>query len=356
MAKKPAKPVRLLILGTGGMANNHANEFAKIPGVSLVAGIDTRAPQLEAFRDKHKIPHGFTSIGDAIAWGEFDAVTNVTPDAAHYVTTMPVLAAGKHILCEKPLATREAQADEMAAAAKKAGVINMVNLSYRNGAALQEAAKMVRDGAIGEIRHFEASYLQSWLTQAAWGAWDKEPQWLWRLSTKHGSKGVLGDVGIHILDFATFIAGQSVDEISARLATFHKTPGDQIGEYPLDANDSATMQVTLANGALGTVAATRFASGHLNDLRLRIYGTKGGLEVTYEKNVSGLRSCLAADMKTGTWSKVKAKVLPNIYERFIAAIRGEGIADPDFARGAALQKMLDRAEQSAAKGGLALKV
>ncbi|MEO6298701.1 MAG: Gfo/Idh/MocA family oxidoreductase, partial [Paracoccaceae bacterium] len=260
-------PVRILILGTGGMANNHADSFAKIPGVTLVAGIDTRPEQLKAFCDKHGIANGFASIGEALAWGEFDAVTNVTPDAAHFATTMPVLAAGKHILCEKPLATNEADADAMAAAAAKAGVVNMVNLSYRNVAALQAGAKMVRDGAIGTVRHFEASYLQSWLTQPAWGHWDKESQWLWRLSTKHGSKGVLGDVGIHILDFATFIAGQSVDEVSCRLATFHKAPGDQIGEYPLDANDSATMQVVLANGALGTVAATRFASGHLNDLR-----------------------------------------------------------------------------------------
>lgn len=350
------KPVRILILGTGGMAANHAENFAKIDGVTLVAGIDTRPDQLKEFNAKHTIPNGFASIGEALAWGEFDAVTNVTPDAAHYATTMPVLAAGKHILCEKPLATSEAQADEMAAAAQKAGVVNMVNLSYRNGAALQQAAKMVRAGAIGEVRHFEASYLQSWLTQPAWGHWDKESKWLWRLSTRHGSKGVLGDVGIHILDFATFIAGQPVDEISARLATFPKAPGDQIGEYPLDANDSATIQLTLANGALGTVACTRFATGHHNDLRLRIYGTKGGLEVRYERNVSALRACLEADMETATWQDVESPVLGTIYERFIAAIRGEGVADPDFARGAALQKMLDRAEQSSAKGGLALKV
>lgn len=354
--KSPKKPVRILILGTGGMANNHAENFAKIEGVTLVAGIDTRPDQLKEFCAKHDIPNGFASIGEAIAWGDFDAVTNVTPDAAHCATTMPVLAARKHILCEKPLATSEAQADEMAAAAAKAGVVNMVNLSYRNVAALQQAAKMVREGAIGEVRHFEASYLQSWLTQPAWGHWDKEQKWLWRLSTQHGSKGVLGDVGIHILDFATFIAGQGVDEISARLATFHKAPGDQIGEYPLDANDSATMQLTLANGALGTVAATRFATGHHNDLRLRIYGTKGGLEVLWERNISTLRACLEADMETATWHDVDCPVLGTIYERFIAAIRGEGAADPDFARGAMLQRMLDRAEHSSAQGGLALKV
>ncbi len=350
------RPVRLLILGTGGMANNHAENFAKIDGVSVVAGIDTRPDQLQSFRDRHGIPHGFTSIADALAWGEFDAVTNVTPDAAHFATTMPVLAAGKHILCEKPLATTEADADAMAAAAQAAGVVNMVNLSYRNVGALQKGAAMVREGAIGTIRHFEASYLQSWLTQPAWGQWDRESQWLWRLSTAHGSKGVLGDVGIHILDFATFVAGQEVQEVSCRLATFHKAPGDRIGDYVLDANDSATMQVVLGNGALGTVAATRFASGHLNDLRLRLYGDKGGIEVSWERNVSRLRACLEPDMQSGDWHDVEAPVLATIYERFIAAIRGEGVADPDFARGAALQRMVDRAEQSAAQGGLSLKV
>jgi len=348
--------IRLLIVGTGGMANNHAMEFARIAGVELVAGVDTRAAQLDAFRANHNIPHGFASVDEALAWGEFDAVTNVTPDPVHYPTTMPLLAAGKHVLCEKPLATNAAHAQEMADAAEAAGVVNMVNLSYRNVAALQQAAVMVRRGDIGTVRHFEASYLQSWLTQAAWGAWQEQPQWLWRLSTAHGSKGVLGDVGIHILDFATFVAGQDVAEVSCRLATFDKAPGGRVGEYVLDANDSATMQVVLANGALGTVAATRFASGHLNDLRLRIYGDKGGLEVTFERGISGLRACLGDDMLTGTWHDVTAPVLPSVYERFIAAINGTGAAEPTFARGAALQRLLDRAEASAAQGGVSLAV
>lgn len=350
------QPVRILILGTGGMARNHAEAFAAIPGVTLVAGIDTRAEQLAAFQKAHNIPHGFASVQEAIAWGEFDAVTNVTPDAAHYVTTLPFLAAGKHVLCEKPLATNAKDAEEMTAAAAKAGVVNMVNLSYRNVPALQHAAQMVRDGAIGTIRHFEASYLQSWLTQPAWGHWDKEPQWLWRLSTKHGSKGVLGDVGIHILDFATYIAGMDATQVSCLLQTFDKAPGGQIGEYVLDANDSATMQVRLSNGALGTVAATRFATGHLNDLRLRLYGQTGGLEVTFEKAVSHLRACLGEDIHTGTWKDVDCPPVPTIYQRFIAAIRGEGPADPDFARGAALQRLLDRAELSAAEDGKLLPV
>jgi predicted dehydrogenase len=350
------QPIRLLILGTGGMARNHAEAFAAIPGVSLVAGIDTRPEGLAAFQAAHNIPLGFASVQDALDWGQFDAVTNVTPDAAHYPTTMPFLAAGKHVLCEKPLATKAADAEAMASAAAGAGVVNMVNLSYRNVPALQQAAHMVRDGAIGTIRHFEASYLQSWLTQPAWGHWDREAQWLWRLSTAHGSKGVLGDVGIHILDFATFIAGMDAVQVSCLLQTFDKAPGGRIGDYTLDANDSATMQLRLANGALGTVAATRFATGHLNDLRLRLYGQTGGLEVRFEKGISHLRASLGVNIQSGTWEHIDCPPVPTIYQRFIAAIRGEGAAEPDFARGAALQRLLDRAEASAAEDGRLLTV
>lgn len=350
------RAIRLLILGTGGMAANHAEHFAKIPGVQLVAGVDTRTEQLGQFCDRFAIPHRFTRLDDALAWGQFDAVTNVTPDAAHHPTTLPLLAAGKHVLCEKPLATTAAHAAEMAQAATRAGVIAMVNLSYRNVPALQKAAQMVADGALGTIRHLEASYLQSWLVQPAWGPWDQQAQWLWRLSTAHGSKGVLGDVGIHILDFATFAAGLDVADLSCRLATFDKAPGGRIGDYVLDANDSATIQLRLTNGALGTVTATRFATGHLNDLRLRLHGDKGALDVAFEKGKSRLTACLPPDLESGTWRRIPCPPVPTVYRRFIAAIRRQGPAIPDFARAARLQQMLDRAEASHAEGARALPV
>ena len=348
--------LRLLIVGTGGMARQHALHFAAIPGVVLAGGVDTNADRLAAFRAEHGIERGFASVAQALDWGGFDAVANVTPDAAHFATTMPCLAAGKAVLCEKPLATNADDAGAMADAAARAGVVNMVNLTYRNGPAMQQAAAMVRDGAIGTVRHFEASYLQSWLVQDAWGAWDREDQWLWRLSTAHGSKGVLGDVGIHILDFATHVAGLDADQVSCRLATFDKAPGGRIGAYVLDANDSATLQLRLTNGAIGTVAATRFASGHLNDLRLRLYGDRGGLEVTFERGESRLRACLEPGLTTATWAEVPCPPVPTIYERFVAALRGEGPADPDFARGALLQRLLDRAEASAAQDSASLAV
>ncbi len=101
----------------------------------MVAGIDTNAERLKAFQEKHKIPEGFASLDAALAWGQFDAVSNVTPDAAHYATTMPLLASGKHVLCEKPLAANYGHAAEMATAAKSAGVVNMVNLTTQRARA-----------------------------------------------------------------------------------------------------------------------------------------------------------------------------------------------------------------------------
>lgn len=332
------------------MAHDHAKAYAAMDDVEIVGGVDPNAANLDAFGQEFDIGHGFASVEEAIAWGAFDAVSNVTPDAIHCRTTLPLLHAGKHVLCEKPLATTYEDATKMAQAAKDAGVINMVNLTYRNVPALMQAAQIVQDGQIGEVRHFEASYLQSWLTQDTWGDWRSEDAWLWRLSTAHGSMGVLGDVGVHILDFASFAAGADPAEVSCRLKTFDKAPGGQIGTYKLDANDSMAMHLSLTNGAVGVIHASRFASGHINDLRLRLFGTLGGLDVRFERWKSALSVCIGDDLREGKWVDVApTAVIPN-FRRFIDAINADQPATPDFARGAALQRVLDQAVVSDAAG------
>jgi predicted dehydrogenase len=342
--------IRVLIVGTGGMAHDHAAAFTAMPGVEVVASVDTKPDNMQPFNAKYGIEHAFDNVEQALAWGAFDAVSNVTPDGIHHRTTLPFLAAGKHVLCEKPLATNTADAVEMANAAKSAGVVNMVNLTYRNVPALMHAAALVADGQIGEIRHFEASYLQSWLTQPAWGDWRTEDQWLWRLSTAHGSMGVLGDVGVHILDYASFAAGSDIARVSCRLKTFDKAQGGKIGDYTLDANDSMAMHLALDNGAVGVIHASRFAGGHINDLRLRLFGTKGGLDVRFEKSNSTLRACLGDHLETGTWVDVPTPTVETNYARFIAAIRDGVMVAPDFGRGSDLQRVLDLAVVSDTQG------
>jgi predicted dehydrogenase len=161
--------MRLLILGTGHMASAHARNFIDIEGVAFAGAVDVDKGRAEAFRDKYSFERAFTSLEDAIAWGEFDAVANVTPDSAHHSTTMQCLAAGKHVFCEKPLATNYHDAVEMAETAENANLVGMVNLTYRNVAQLQTARRLVTSGQIGKIRHVEASYLQSWLVSKIWG-------------------------------------------------------------------------------------------------------------------------------------------------------------------------------------------
>jgi predicted dehydrogenase len=331
------------------MARQHAERFAAIGGVSVVAGIDVDTARAAAFCRTHGIERAFGDLGAALEWGEFEAVANVTPDNEHHPTTLRIAAAGKHVFCEKPLAVNHAQAEEMRVAAERARVVAMVNLTYRNVPALQKARELVRGGAIGEVIHVDASYLQSWLSSRYWGDWRTESRWLWRLSKAHGSNGVLGDIGIHILDFASYGAASEIANVTCRLKAFPKAPDNQIDEFTLDANDSFVMAVEFENGALGTIHASRWATGYRDDLQMRIFGSKGSLDVKYGgRDALGLRIpslqvCLGEDVETQTWRHYPLTPVETNYERFIRAIRQGKTLDPSFAHAANLQRILDRA-------------
>ncbi len=336
----PSK-VRLLILGTGAMAGQHVKHFKTDARVNIVACADIDGARAQGFAKKYGIGKAFGDVGAALKWDGFNAVSNVTPDAAHYATTMTLLAAGKHVLCEKPLAGNFAQADEMAETAERARLVNMVNLSYRNVAALQTAQKLIAKGEIGEVRHVEASYRQSWLVGNHWGDWRTDPKWLWRLSERHGSRGVLGDVGIHILDFATYAIGMMPVSVQVLLKTFDKAPGNLIADYPLDANDSAVMSVEFANGALGVIHASRFMTGYANHLKLDVFGTRGAVEIEHGLEWTEIRMCSGEDVHVQAWRRVVAEPVASVYQTFIGAVLADKTEEPSFRRGAELQKVLD---------------
>src|SRR5690606_10058593 len=227
------------------------------------------------------------------------------------------------------------------AAAEAAGLIGMVNLTYRNVAELQKFRQIVAAGEIGTIRHVEASYLQSWLVSKAWGDWRTEDTWLWRLSRDHGSNGTLGGIGIHILDFAVYGIGADIEKAFCRLKAFDKAPDGRIGDYVLDANDSFTMSLEFSSGALGVVHATRWATGYLNTLRLRAYGEKGGLEVQHGMDGSSLQMCVGDDVELAQWQPVQVEPVPTNYHRFAEAVATGVNGEPSFRYAAELQKVLD---------------
>lgn len=341
---------RILILGTGSIAHRHAEQLALNPGCRLVAAVDTNLERARAFAELHKIPNAYGDLAQAIAWGGFDAAVNSTPDAAHFATTLQLIEAGKHVFCEKPLALNHADAMTMTEAAERAGLINMVNFTYRNAAALQTARRMIDAGDIGAVKHVEASYLQSWLTARNWGDWRTDERWLWRLSSAHGSRGVLGDIGVHIFDFLLYGTGLHVAALHARLKTFDKAEGGVVGGYTLDVNDSVAATAEMSNGALAVVHMSRYGTGNSNDLNMAIYGEAGALRIWANHLDSRLEACLGADVETQTWKRLELSATPRNEQRYVLALLTGRNGEPDFRRAAEVQKLLDLCVRSDEQG------
>jgi predicted dehydrogenase len=334
------KSIGIGIVGAGGMAVEHAKAFAAMRDTKVVAVCDVVRERVDEFAKRHAIPRAFTDIDDILDDTEVDALCIVTPDDSHADLSIQTIAAGKHVLCEKPLATSHVEALRMARAARRKGIVHMVNFSYRRSGALYRARKLVESGALGEIRHVEASYLQSWLVSPAWGDWRTDPKWLWRLSTRHGSRGTLGDIGVHIVDFATFPVGP-VKSVNCTLKTFPKAPRNRVGEYHLDANDSAVIHFEYTNGALGSITATRWATGYANSIALQIHGDKGAVRIDLDTSYDKLDVCRGRATATAEWKTVGAARVPTIYQRFARSILTGEPPEPDFDRGAEVQKVLD---------------
>jgi predicted dehydrogenase len=349
-----AAKVRIGIIGTGGMAGSHAQAFKAIPGVELACCLDIVPGRAAEFAQKFGVRRAVTDLGDLLS--ESDAVSIVTPDPSHAMLSLKVLAARKHLLCEKPLTVTLGEARKVARAARaagKAGVMHLINFSYRGSSAFQEAIKLVARGELGEIRHVNSRYLQSWLVGRYWGDWT-EAAWQWRLQTAAGSRGALGDLGCHILDFTTAVAGD-LKTVRCAMRTFPKI--DRRGQkhthlagQPLDANDSVVIELSFAGGALGVCQTTRWATGHANTVALEVHGTRGALAINLDDGWDELRVCLGRDVHTNTWKTRKTKPTPSNYQRFIHAIRTRQPGQPDIIRGAQVQAYLDACERSALSG------
>ncbi len=339
--------IRLGIIGTGGMAHGHARAFSAMKGVTVTACCDIDEARVRAFAREFSIPRWYTDYREMLGSETLDAVSNVTVDAMHAPISLAAVAQGLAVMCEKPLATTLADARRMRDAAKRRDVVTQVNFSYRNSGGAQAAARLIRDGGIGRIMHVEASYLQSWLAQNAWGDWRTNQAMTWRLSTRHGSAGVLGDIGCHIYDLAALLAGD-IAGISCRLATFDKgIKGNRIGPYVLDANDSFVSTVTFAGGGLGTVHASRWATGHMNSLRVRVYGDEGAVEVDLDRSYDHYRVTRGqAAIRKAQWKEVRCPRTPTQYARFIAGIRAGRSDVCDFANGARVQAYLETSIES----------
>jgi predicted dehydrogenase len=221
---------------------------------------------------------------------DIDLVDVCTPGDTHAEIAIAALEAGKHVLCEKPLANTVEEAEAMVAAAEKAGaagVRSMVGFTYRRVPAIGLARRLVAEGRIGTIHHVRAQYLQDWIV-------DPEAPLSWRLDKSKAGSGALGDIGAHIVDLTQFITGDTIATVTGRLETFVKerplpaenhtglsgTAGTDRG--PVTVDDAAAFLARFRGGALGVFEATRFANGRKNAIRIEVNGSRGSLAFDFE--------------------------------------------------------------------------
>lgn len=284
-----------------------------------------------------------------------EAVVVATPVRTHFDIARQALQHGKHVLCEKPLTATYKEALAVGKAYRKAslrGVIGMINFSKRDAPPVERAIELVRGGMIGEVRHLHASYMQSWLSSDVWANWTDEAL-LWRLSKADGSGGVLADLGCHILDMATAVAGEPA-RLRCNLRTFSKIkdglPVESWSGKRLDANDTALIEFEMDGGGVGLVQTTRWATGTVDRPRLEVYGTDGAVVVDLREDPERIRYCFGDARHSPAWTSEQLRPTPNLRERFVAAIRGEQLPDPDLSRGVRVQEYLDACERSSKDG------
>ena len=293
----PARPaLRVGLIGHAFMGAAHSHAWRTAPRFFDLP----LAPELTVLAGRD--PEGVTAAAARYGWADtetdwhrvlerddVDLVDICTPGHTHAEMAIAALAAGKHVLCEKPLANSVAEAEAMAEAADRAagsGVRAMVGFTYRRVPAVALAARLVAEGRIGQVRHVRAQYLQDWIA-------DPAAPMSWRLEKDKAGSGALGDIGAHIVDLTQFITGQTLTGVSAMLETFvNKRPlpassgrlggvgGEGMGEVTVD--DAAVFLGRFTGGALGTFEATRFALGRKNAIRIEVNGSAGSLAFDFE--------------------------------------------------------------------------
>jgi predicted dehydrogenase len=230
-----------------------------------------------------------TDWREVIARDDIDIVDIVTPGDSHAEIAIAALDAGKHVLCEKPLANTVEEAEQMLAAAERAaerGVRAVVGFTYRRVPAVTFLRELIADGAVGTVQQVRAAYRQDWLV-------DPQMPLAWRLQKEHAGSGALGDIGAHIIDMTQFVTGQRVTAVSGTVDTIVKqrpllgsgsglsgTAAEGYGDVTVD--DVAIFTGRLSDGAIASFEATRFATGRKNALTLEVSGDKGALAFDLE--------------------------------------------------------------------------
>lgn len=355
-----AKPLRGAVIGAGGIIARlrHIPAFqeAASSGLAEIVAICDPVPAALAvageqfgIADRDR----YLDYRDILAREDIDVITVATPNSLHEPISIAALQAGKHVLCEKPLALSLAGARRMAAAAHESGRVTAVNHRYRWVPAARYLKELVETGEVGEVRQIFMNYFNA-------GVHDPSAPIKWRQTRAEGG-GILADIGSHLIDLSHWLLGP-ITRIRCDLQTFTRerpTTGD--GMAQVDVDDAATCQLEFASGALGVMNASGVCLGHGNYQRVELYGTRGSIiyEIDAPADLGGdrLQVCFGAAQHR-TAGMATALTLPrhqatplDPFLDFFRAVREGRSAAVTFDDAVRVQAVLEAAEQSAAAGG-----
>ncbi|MDK0523277.1 Gfo/Idh/MocA family oxidoreductase [Streptomyces sp. ML-6] len=364
----------------GWRTAGHVFELPMRPVLAAVCGRDRTA--VDAAAARHGWAAAETDWRALIARDDVQLVDICTPGDSHAEIAVAALEAGKHVLCEKPLANTVAEAEAMTEAARRGaerGQVAMVGFNYRRVPAIAHARRLIAEGRLGALRHVRAAYLQDWLV-------DPEAPLTWRLERERAGSGALGDLGAHLVDLAQYLAGEPLVGVTAVSETFVRErplPAAPPGGLPgtvgpaargaVTVDDAALFTGRLASGALASFETTRMAAGRKNALRLEINGERGSLAFDLERlnelafhdhtepaTTAGFRRILVTEPQhpylEAWWPPGHALGYEHTFvhqARDLVRAIAEGTAPaPSFADGLQVQRVLAAVEESAAKNSV----
>ena len=334
-----AGKVKIGIIGAGGFANVHMEHFRKIPEAEIIAFCRRDPKALEDMRRKWDVPSGFTDYRKMLESPDVDAVDIITPTDAHKGIALDAIAAGKHVLCDKPLALTATDANEMLEAAEKAGVIHSTNFNQRGNTAVGRLKRYLDRGFIGEIRHASLWWGMSTAQE------DSSPL-SWRFVAERGG-GVVHEL-IHIFDMVRFIGGD-VARICAKLETHMKwrTFPDAPDGIDITVPDSAAYIIEWKKGGYAVAHASFASKGKNPDgsthARIEVSGDNGRLETTGRYGLSGISGV------NGPIGMLEpGPPYPQPYELFVSAVmnKDQSKVETSFYEGVKAAELVDAAYES----------
>jgi predicted dehydrogenase len=274
------------IIGTGFIGPAHIEAARRLGYVEMLALAENGDALAQSKAQQLHIPRAYGSVDALLADPDVQVVHNCTPNHLHFEVTKKILAAGKHVISEKPLAMTAAESKELVQLAEAAGVVHAIDFNYRYYPLVQQMRAMVAHGDLGDVYHATGSYTQDWLYL--------NTDWNWRLQPEmSGNSRAIADIGSHWMDCLQFVTGQKIVRVQGHLHTVHKErmkPKKEVETYsgklltaedyepqPISTEDFATVMFELENGGVGSYTVSQVFAGRKNRLFIEIAGSKGSV-------------------------------------------------------------------------------